>query len=102
MNEYTRTEEFRRMLDVLVEEIGVDPREAETSLQDGDLWPLIHVGGLHPFEGEEGIKEWEEAVATLDKLVHLFDDNPALVQTFVEASIRGEEMLRRLKARARG
>jgi hypothetical protein len=105
--QYTQTEEFARMMNVLMEEIGVDRREAEACLRDGDLFPLINVGSMIPFEGEEAVEQWAGAADTRHKLAEssyegdLFD-NPALAQSFLEAAIRADEMHKRAKERVGG
>ena len=108
MNEYTQTQEYAEMVDILTEEIGVEPKEAELCLlRDGDLFPLTHVGALIPFEGEEAVEQWADAADTLHKLTEsayegIFFDNPALTQSFLEAAMRAEEMHRRAKERVGG
>jgi hypothetical protein len=104
MSEYTQTEEFTEMVEILVKEDGVDRREAEVCLQDGDLFPLIDPGSMYPFEGEEAVRQWEDARQTLHKLYEFyaeFDYNPALLQTLGEAQERAEVMLERARGRAR-
>jgi hypothetical protein len=102
VSDYTQTEEFAEMVAYMTEEIGVEHREAKVSLRDGDLWPLIDAGSMHPFEGEEAVEMWADAVDHLSRLIEFHEfGNPALVQTFYEGVIRAEEMLKRAKARVR-
>jgi hypothetical protein len=103
--QYTQTEEFARMVEVLVERDGVPLEEAEVCVRDGDLFPLIDPGCMYPFEGQEAVRQWEDARKTLYRLHEWFaefDDNPALLQTVSEAAERAEVMLERAKERAGG
>jgi hypothetical protein len=101
---YTDTQEHAEMMSYLVEELGVEPSEAEVSLRDGDVFPLIDAGSMHPFEGQEAVEQWEDARETLHKLYEFyaeFDYNPALLQTLGEAEERTSVMLERARGRAR-
>jgi hypothetical protein len=104
MSDYTQTQEYPRKLGYLVEEIGLTEREAELCLRDGDLWPLIDVGSMHPFEGEEAVREWRAALDTLHSLYSFLEDlcdNPALQQILSEDINQAEAMLERLRERVR-
>jgi len=103
-SDYTQSQEFREMMIYLTEEIGVERREAEVCLRDGDLWPLIDAGAMIPFEGEEAVAQWKDAAKTLRGLAEAayageVFDNPALAQSFSEAAIGAEEMTKRFKER---
>jgi hypothetical protein len=92
------------MMKILTEEIGVERREAEVCLRDGDLWPLNDPGAMIPFEGEEAVSQWEEAAATLHGLADAAYQGqvfgkPALAQSFLEDANRADEMLRRARER---
>lgn len=60
------------MVDILVEEDGLERREAEVCLRDGDLFPLSDPGSLYPFEGEEAFRQWQEVREMLFKLYEWF------------------------------
>lgn len=58
---------------------------------------------MYPFEGEQAVREWEEARVTLHKLYEWFaefDHNPALLQSLDESIERARVMLERARARA--
>jgi hypothetical protein len=99
--QYTQTEEYPKMMAYLIEKIGVERREAELSLRDGDLWPLIDAGSMYPFEGEEAVAQWEAAVDFFSRLVDFTqpDDNPAVNQGLIGAIVVAEEMLKRARER---
>jgi hypothetical protein len=64
--------------------------------------PFVEVGCMHPFEGEEAVREWEEAIRILDGLYVFYTevhDNPALQQLFSEDIQQAEAMLKRMKER---
>jgi hypothetical protein len=103
VSEYTQTQEYTELMRYLVEELGVEHSEAEATLRDGDLFPFIDAGCMYPFEGEEAVRQWEDACEKLGQLhafLMLFDYNPALVQAIHEAEERAGEQLRRLRERA--
>jgi hypothetical protein len=101
---YAATEEYPRNLEYLTEEIGLTEREAELCLRDGDLWPFIDVGSMYPFEGQEGIRNWQDALDTLHSLYGFFTkscNNPALQQILSEDINQAEAMLGRLRERVK-
>jgi hypothetical protein len=98
---YAKTEEYAEALDYLTHEVGVERREAEVILHDGDLFRFIDAGSMFAFEGQEGVRQWDEAVETLQRLEFFFD-NPALEQSFAEMIELAKKMLARLKERAGG
>jgi hypothetical protein len=108
VSDYTQTEEYLRNLEYLTgEKIGVEQKEAETILQDGDLWPLIDAASMHPFYANaESVSQWSDAadkLHTLTDLAYAGDifDNPAMAQSLLEATERAEAMLRRMRERVR-
>ena len=99
---YLETREGVEMKKYLVEELGVDQREAELCLRDGDLWPHIEAGSMFPFEGEEAVALWEDARRELGKLYEFYAfDNPAVVQILSEDIEQADEQLKRFRERAR-
>ena len=98
--QYAQTEEYAEMMAYLVEELGVEPREAEIALRDGDLWPRIEAGSMYPFEGEEAVALWEDARRELGKLYEFYAfDNPAVLQILSEGMEVAEEQLKRARER---
>ena len=101
--QYTQTEEYEEFVQYLTEEIGVERREDELSMRDGDIWSLIDPGSMYPFEGEEGVEMWVGAVDYFRGLMDCAqpDDNPAVTQCLSESVIRAEAMLKRARERVR-
>jgi hypothetical protein len=82
---------------------GASRREAELMLRDDDLW-LIHDESRSAFEGEEAVRQWEEAHRIATHLVHFAIDassNSALLQLAYDAQGRSKEALRRARERVR-
>jgi Asp-tRNA(Asn)/Glu-tRNA(Gln) amidotransferase B subunit len=89
----------------LVEEIGVSQREARLILQDDDLWRQ-HEGGRYPFEGEQAVREWNQASqlagelhSMITNLTNLGCSNRAIDQLAAEAQAIAVEALRRARER---
>jgi hypothetical protein len=107
VSNYPQTEEYSKMLEYLTEEIGIEQRGAEAILQDRDLWTKIGVDSMFAFyPNAESVSQWSDAVDKLHTFTDLayagdLFDNPALSQSLLEDTLRAEEMLRRIRERAR-
>jgi hypothetical protein len=99
-----RTNTREQEIEYLVEEIGVERRQAEIIMEDDDLW-LVDPEARYGFEGEEAVWQWKEAY----KFARALNDgfvahgrpvvNHATQQLLHDARERAEEALRRARER---
>ncbi len=93
-----RAEEIR----YLVEEVGLDPDEAEARTVDSDLW-IAPAEGRYTFEGEEGVRQLLEAAAYFQAQAEVALAHPgisdAVVQGYEDAAYRMREAARRARER---
>ncbi len=92
----------------LVEESGISEEAARLRMQDDDLWVLEPYARFdEDFQGEEGVRMWEEAATLARSLANgvsngprTIQANPAITQLVWDASTRAQEALRRARERA--
>ena len=98
------TEQIRE----LVEEDGISEEAARLRLQDTDLWILRPSARFdEDLQGEEGVRQWEEAAAVAETLADAVSNgertiqaSPAMTMLAWDAAARAAEALRRARQRA--
>ena len=97
----TREEEIR----YLVEEVGLDRRQAELVLRDDDLWMLLPEYRFAWEPGEEDVRQWELAADFAYALADGFGESKAIPDSvrmmLWDMRDRAEEAMKRARERAK-
>ncbi len=92
----------------LLDEVGISEEEARLRVENDDLW-VLDIGSRfdEDFQGEEGVRAWEEAATLARTLADGISNgpgtiqaNPAITQLVWDAADRAQEALRRARERA--